>query len=91
VRFTIGGTRDASLVRLAAGDKITHTSRQLLVPINQVAYVGGDERAVKSSHVHLAVLVERHGAWEGAEDLAGARVLVQLSTLFIFEDPGVVR
>ena len=80
---------DATLVRLTISNEVSHSSRQFLVPVNQSAYIRSDQRAVNATHIHLTVLMDRHRAWQGTEDLTRSRVPENFTRRPVLEHPCV--
>ena len=87
--LSVWSAGDATLVRLTISDEVSHSSRQLLVPINQPAYIRSDQRAVNATHIHLTVLMDRHRAWQGTKDLTRACVSENFTRRPVLEHPRV--
>lgn len=82
-----GGARDTSLISLAASYEVSHTTGQLLVSLNQVADISGNERTIEPTHVHFTILMQRHRAWKCTVHLTGALVMENFTILAVFEHP----
>ena len=89
--FSERGTSNATFVRLAAGDEVSHSLRELLVAFNQVENVSYNERTVGASHVHLAVVVDGDGARQCGHVFVGSSPLVLHTCCLVFKDPLVGR
>ena len=83
MRFAEGRAGEAAFVGLAAEEEVADAVGQRLVVIEDAEDVGADQRAVDTTDVHLAVLVDGHCTWNGADVerrvvLVGGRMILRL-------------